>query len=117
LDGSAFGRGRGVLRRATQGKLRDGTCCLQNSHRAALGATHRAFFRRHQIVVAGEVQPAMDDVKRKFGAEVAAVFLRVGGGGVGRDADLAGDAVLRIALKRDHVGRGRILEKVVVQPG
>jgi len=59
----------------------------------------------------------VDDVEGEFLAEIALVLLRVGGGGVGGHADLAGDAELGLALKGDHVGRGRVVEEIVVEFG
>ena len=41
----------------------------------AFGTAHEAFLRGDEIVVAGEVEPAMDEVQGKLGAE---------GGGVER---------------------------------
>lgn len=41
----------------------------EDFERAGFGAAHDAFFGGLKIVVAGEVEPAMDEVEGEFGAE------------------------------------------------
>ena len=41
----------------------------QHGHGAGFGAAHRTLFRGNEIVVAGEMQPAVDEVEREFGGE------------------------------------------------
>ena len=84
-------------------------------HRAGFGAAHEAFLRGLQIIVAGEMEPAVHEIKRKLGGKIAAVSLRVTGGGIGGNADLAGDAVGGIAFEGDDVGRRRVVEEIGVE--
>lgn len=107
---------RVIRRRLPPGENPLGTNQAQS---AGLGAAHDAFFGRFKVVVAGEVQPAVDDVEQEFvgksgggraGAELAE-------GGVDGDADFAGDAVVGVALEGDHIGDGRVVEERGVKFG
>ena len=86
-------------------------------HRPLFGGAHAAFFSRFEVVVACEVQPAMDDVEREFGAKIVAVFGREGGGGVGGHADLPGRAEGGFAGKGDHIGGGGVIQKLGMEIG
>jgi hypothetical protein len=57
---------------AERGKTLTGAEDFQGT---AFGTAHEAFLRGDEVVVAGEVEPAMDEVQGKLGAE---------GGGVER---------------------------------
>lgn len=87
----------------------------ENLHRTGFGAAHDALLLGLEIVVVGEVEPAMYDVECELRGKIVTVFFRVGRRGVGGDADLAGNASCGAALERDHVGRRRIRQEVGVQ--
>jgi len=89
----------------------------QQGQRPVLGSAHRPLLDRHQIVVTGEVQPAVHDVERELFRERAAVFPGVRGGGVGRHANLARETERGLAGEGDDIGRLRISEKIGVEPG
>lgn len=57
-----------------QSKRGDAAAGLQHSHRASFCPTHHPLFRRLKIVVASQMKPPMDDVKREFLSKGAAVF-------------------------------------------
>jgi len=87
--------------------------------RPAPGArsAHRPLLDRHQIVVTGEVQPAVHDVERELFRERAAVFPGVRGGGVGRHANLARETSAGWLAKVMTSVVFRISEKIGVEPG
>ena len=89
----------------------------QQPQGAGLGAAHDALPGGGEVVVAGEVQPAVDEVEGELGREVAALAPGKGGGGVGGDADLAGGAERGVAGEGDDVGRGGVGEEVGVEAG
>ena len=78
-------------------------------------ASHRALLLRDQIIVAGEVEPAVHEVQRQFRAEIVAMLSGVRGSGVSGNTDLPGGSQIRISLEGDDVGGGRIVEKIGVQ--
>ena len=82
------------------------------------GAAHQAFFPGLQIVVTGEVEPAMDDVKEEFGGE-GGLGARSGLAkrGIDRNTDLARGAVGGVAFEGDNVGDGRVVEERGVEFG
>jgi hypothetical protein len=84
---------------------------------AFLGGAEAAFFLGLKIVVAGKVEPAVDDVAEEFLGERNAVFFGVGAGGVHRDADVAGVTEGLVALEGDDVGGARVVEVVGVEFG
>ena len=85
---------------------------------AGFGAAHEAFFGGLQIVVTGQVEPAMDNVKEKFGGE-GGFGPRSGLAkrGIDRNADLTRGAVGGVAFEGDDVGDGRIVKKRAVELG
>ncbi len=84
---------------------------------AGFRAAHETFFVRVQVVVAGEVEPAVDEVKGELGGKVVFMGLGVGGGGIGGDADFAGDVEVGLALESDDVGGGGVVEEIGVELG
>ncbi len=59
------------------GEARDAIAmAAQQLQRAFFGAAHHAFFGGLEVVVASEVEPAMDDVERELGGEGGEEFLR-----------------------------------------
>ena len=101
---------RVIRRRLPPGENPLGTNQAQS---AGLGAAHDAFFGRFKVVVAGEVQPAVDDVEQEFGGKSGGggAGAKLAEGGVDGDADLAGDAVGGVAFEGDNVGDGRVVEE------
>lgn len=99
----------------------------QQVHRAGFGAAHFTFFGGLKVVVAGEVEPAVDEVEREFGGESGEEFLwertrggnvfrgRLTEGGVDGDADLAGETGSGVAFERDDVGDRRVVEEFGVE--
>ena len=76
------------------------------------------------FIVSGEVEVDVESGARRhrmgageFFGEVVAVLFRVGAGGVGGDADLAGLAEGGLALEGDDVGRRGVGEEAAVQVG
>ena len=106
-----------TIRRGFECETRHRFGGLEHFHRAGFGGAHEAFFGGLEVVVAGEVQPAVNHVKSQFFAEIAGMFLGVGGGGVGGNADLASDAERGLALEGDDVGCGWVVEKIGVELG
>jgi hypothetical protein len=88
---------------------------FQYAEGARFRASHRAFLLRDQIIVAGEVEPAVHEVQRQLGAEIAPMFSGVRGRSVGGNADLPRGSQIRISLEGDDVGGGGIVEKIGVQ--
>lgn len=84
---------------------------------AVFGGALAAFFGGLEVVVAGEVEPAVDDVAEELFREGQVVAGGVGEGGVHGDADVAGVVEGGIALEGDDIGRSRIVEKVGVEAG
>src|SRR4051812_4551625 len=83
----------------SQNEMRATLRAPEQLHRTRFGPTHHAFFRRHEIVVAREVEPAVDEVKRELGRKIAAVLFCERGRSVDRDADFPGKAGRDIAFK------------------
>ena len=59
----------------------------------------------------------MHDVERELVRETAAVFSGVGGGGVGRHANLARETERGLPGEGNDVGRFRIAQESGVEPG
>ena len=110
-------RGPGGAALSRQAKFRHGICVVQQFHRASFSGTHATLLCRSQIVVAGEMQPAVHDVEHQLCGEIAAVLPRVSEGGVGRNADFTGESGDAIAFERDDVRRGRIVHEIGVNLG
>lgn len=89
---------------------------FQNAQGAGFRASHRSFLARNQIIVAREVKPAVDEVQRKFRAEITPMLPGVGGGSVGGNTNLSSCSEVWIPLKGDDVGGGGVVEKISVQP-
>jgi len=105
------------MRRRAEGEGGEKIGGAEEFEGAVLGGAEAAFFLGMKVVVAGEVQPAVDDVAEDFLGEGDLVFFGVGEGGVHRDADVAGVAERFVALEGDDIRRGRIVEVVGVEFG
>ena len=88
----------------------------QKLHGPCFGAAHCAFLGGLEVVVAGEVEPAVDEVQYEFGGEIPA-RADLADRGVNRDADFAGGALCRVAFEGDDVGGSRVGEEVGVKLG
>src|ERR1017187_2982829 len=89
----------------------------EEPHRPRLRPAHRALGRGPKVVVAREVEPAVDQVERDLVRKAAPCGVRVPRRCVHRDADLARDAVRAVAPKRDHVGGRGVPEKAGGESG
>src|SRR5690606_30717094 len=67
-----------------------------------------------EIVVPGQMQPAVDEVKRQFLGKAPPLPRRLGAGAIHADANLAGEVHVGIAGKGNDVGRGGIVQKIGV---
>src|SRR5271170_7948176 len=90
----------GCLRQLERGH---GLRSREEPHSPRLRPAHGAPGRGLPVVVAGEVEPAVDQVERYLARKAAPCGARMPSRGVHRDADFARDAVLAVALKGDHV--------------
>jgi hypothetical protein len=96
-------------------KRRQGPGAGQNFQRARFSPAHRAFLRRHQIIMPGEVQPAVHQIQRELAGEIAALGPGEVPCGVHGYTDFAAEILRGVARERDHVGGRRISEKLGVQ--
>ena len=76
---------------------------FQYTKGAGFRASHRAFLPRDQVIVAGEMEPAVHEVQRQLRAEITSMFSGVRGRRVGGNTDLAGGSQIWISLERDDV--------------
>ena len=107
----------GALAWPKSGKFehRDGVVGAEDFHGASFGTTHDPFLGGLEVVVAGKVKPAVDQVERQLGREIAAGLTREGSGGVGRYTNFTCNLEGGIALERDDVGRRGVSEEVGVE--
>ena len=84
---------------------------------AGFGAAHETFLVGVQIVVAGEVEPAVDEVEGELGGKVVFMDLGVNNGNISRNTDFAGDVEVGLALESDDVGGGGVVEEIGVELG
>ena len=70
------------------------------------------------VVVAAQVQEAVDDVEGQFSLNIVAAFLRLGLRHLGADDQLAGQPVRAGLAEREaqHVGRLVVIEVALVEP-
>ena len=85
--------------------------------RAALCKSHAALPCRSQIVVAGKVEEPVDEVEAKFLGKVPPLLARVAGGGVDRNAHLAGRSSQNIGFEGDDVRQAGVAKETAVQFG
>jgi len=109
-------------RASRQLKDREESVLPEMAHRPGLGPAHAALLRGGQVVMAGEMQPAVDDVEgelRREPARSARSRTGLADRGVGRHADLPGHSGLVVpgVVESDDIRCGRIAQKPRMEPG
>lgn len=98
-------------------KFRNSPGCAQRFHRLRLGPAHGALSVGPEIVVPGEVKPAVGEVKGQFLGEIPAMGRRESGGGFRGNANLAGRPKCGLAREGDDIGDRRVPEEPPVKIG
>src|SRR5690606_36944340 len=67
-------------------EVREAAVRREQRHGPGFRRAHLSLQRRLQVIVSGQVQPAVNEIEREFGGEFTPGFLSVGGGAISRNA-------------------------------